>query len=118
MMAKKRSHIVRFVDAEVPAVVQSTKKQTIRRGRKFNHGDRMYLYPVGRGRTRLRSALCEDVRDIHITGNGVVIIDDHVLMDFEKHQLAVDDGFEDFKHFMHYFKKGKLPLKGQLVKWM
>ena len=117
-MAKKRAHIVRFIDAFVPAVEQSAKKQTIRRGRKFKQGDRLYLYPEGRGRSRLRNALCDEVKDIHISSNGVVIVDDHVLCKSEKQQLAVDDGFENFQQFMHFFKQKKLPMKGQLVRWM
>ena len=112
------ARVIRFINEFVPGVEQGIKKQTIRRGRKFKYGDRLYLFPVGAGKRRLRSTCCDEVKDIHISGNAVVILDNKVLCEEEKQQLAVDDGFEDFQHFMQFFKRGKLTLKGQLIRWL
>ena len=117
-MAKASAKVIRFEDAFVHAVEFSFINHVISRGRKFKRGDRLYLFPKGRGQRRLRSTHCEEVKDVHIASNGVVIIDNHVLCEAEKQQLSVNNGFKNFQHFMLFSKQGRLPLKGQLVRWM
>ena len=98
-------------------------KQQIRRKRCYSIelGDRLYIYTDNRvrKRRRLRETQCDDVLSIFIDTNQSVIVDDNVLGVKDKHQLALDSGFNGFMALFEYFKKtGGLPLSGQLIKWL
>lgn len=70
-------------------------------------------------RRPLMRAQCDVVQDIHINdSNKTVILDNRLLDRAERHQLALNDGFNDFGELIRFYKNnGGLPLDGQLVRW-
>ncbi|MBL4709741.1 MAG: hypothetical protein JKY48_15010 [Flavobacteriales bacterium] len=104
-------------------VERGIKKQSIRRswGVPVVIDDALYLFS-GMGTytcKRLRSTRCYDVADVFIGSNTSVILNNRVLTDGEKNELATDEGFDDFKQMFRFCKQGVgLPFEGQVIKWL
>jgi hypothetical protein len=112
-----------FKDQFADLVERGIKKHTIRRRRKqpIKQGDNLYLFTGMRTRDcrRLRSTRCDRETYIHIGSDKTVLLGNRFLDDGEKHELAVNDGFSDFKEFLQFFREtGGLPVEGQLIEWL
>ena len=121
--------LLSFTQEFAPAVDNRTKLQTIRNiGKtKFKAGDALQLYK-GRyapgERIKMHDAVCLSVHSVQIEGwihsDGkffcAIILDGEFLNQSEHEKFAKDDGFENLKAFVKYFKSFGLE-KYQLIKW-
>jgi hypothetical protein len=99
------------------------KRQTIRAKRKDGRnphvGDTLYLFVAQRtkGCRRLGETICKEVHQITIDWHGINI-DGGWLLNADKQDLAVADGFNDFYEMKEFFRKEHgLPFEGLLYKW-
>jgi hypothetical protein len=107
-----------FHDRAIEPVDLGIQKQSIRRGHHINVDDRLFLRSALTN-SLLRSTHCDEVQDIHINSNTAVILNNQLLSDEDKHQLAIDEGFNNFKDMLQHFRDtGGLPVEGQLIKWL
>ncbi|MDH5612249.1 MAG: hypothetical protein OEY66_07325 [Gammaproteobacteria bacterium] len=88
----------------------------------YRVNDVLYLYKgvFTKSARRIRNTHCDEVKSIHINGsNKAVILDNRLLTVDEKEKLALDTGFKNFEALLSFFKdKKRLPLDGQLVRWL
>lgn len=112
----------------VPFIESGEKTHTIRakRARSPKVGETLHLYTGLRqkGARLLMRVLCTKVEEITIDalkgrslkGMYEVTIDAMPLHSSEKKQLAIRDGFENFKEMMEFWE-GRLPFEGHIIHW-
>lgn len=105
-------------------VVMGRIKQIIsRQEHKFNQDEKLFIFSWGEGARsavrRLRSTKCDVVKPVFIDVNNTVLYENRFLSEKEKQAMAKDNGFDNFKALLLYFRNnGGLPVSGQLVKWL
>ena len=105
-------------------VESGAKTQTIRKVRKYpiKVGDTLYLNTGMRTKQfrRLRETECTGVKGIHIIRGGIIDVHLGFVRQNTRQclELALADGFIDFKSFVKFFEdKYGLPFEGVLIKW-
>ena len=97
-------------------------KQMVVRGDCYRVGDVIFIHAdlFSESRRKLRSTRCDWAQAIEVCGsNRTVILNNRLLLDDEKEDLAKHCGFKNFTAFIDcYRSNGGLPLKGQLVRWL
>lgn len=107
------------------AVKGGTKKQTIRAKRKRQTvaGETLYLYTGLRTKQcrKLKEVKCKRVGHFTIELNGGLIeifIDHKRLSLIEKHNMAINDGFDSLTAFCTFFiNTHTLPFEGDIIYW-
>ena len=118
---KHKTHVINFADqAKVQAIVAGKVFTTIRRGQPVQAGDRLLLvqHKDTPNCRRLRSTHAHKVTRIHVCVTGI-ILHNTVLLPGQANDIAVRDGFEDFKAMLDFFRTHvHLPIEGQLIEWL
>jgi len=121
--------LLNFQKQFAEAVKSGTKRQTIRKERKYpiKKGERLYLYAGLRTKKakKLKEAKCRSVKKIKIFQTGpfynIRIMPEHspyYLCTINDDQFAKDDGFENSQEMINWFEKTHgLPFEGILIRW-
>lgn len=111
-----------FQERFVPAILDGTKRHTIRAPRKHPDvpGNTLHLYAGLRrkGARLLMRATCTAVVEIRIGDHGTIYLDGRPLSEDEREELARRDGFADLADMLEYWRRGeRLPFRGHMIFW-
>jgi hypothetical protein len=111
---------INFKPEWVPAILDGSKRQTIRRTARCKAGDELQLYTGQRTKDcrLLGTAICQHVETI-------TIADDYLSAGYyripsgDAHHLAEIDGFADIEAMRDWFRSqyGALPFDGVRIMW-
>lgn len=111
---------INFKPEWVPAILEGTKRQTIRKTARCKAGDELQIYTGQRTKEcrLLGTAICQHVETI-------IIADDYISTGYyrlpsgDAHNIAAIDGFENIEAMREWFRKqyGALPFKGVRIMW-